>query len=146
VLDSYARDPAGGGHPLTDEVRARLPGALREHPTAVVLIAFVDGSAAGVAVCFGGLSTFHARPLLNIHDLAVIPERRGQGVGRALLEAVETEATRRGCCRLTLEVQEENHRARRVYDRFGFTDFSIAGSTTRFLSKPLVESGRRTRE
>jgi ribosomal protein S18 acetylase RimI-like enzyme len=54
-----------------------------------------------------------------------------------LLEAVEAEAVRRGCCRLTLEVQDENRRARRVYDRFGFTDFALAGSPTRFLCKPL---------
>jgi len=146
VLDSYARDPAGGGHPLSDDVRARLPSALRVHPTAVVLLAFVDGEAAGVAVCFLGFSTFQARPLLNIHDLAVVPARRGQGIGRALLEAVEAEAARHGCCRLTLEVQDENQRARRVYDRFGFTDFSIAGSTTRFLSKSLPATAARASE
>jgi GNAT superfamily N-acetyltransferase len=138
VIDSYANDPAGGGQPLKPDVRARLPGALRDHPTAVVFLAFVDEQPAGVAVCFEGLSTFHARPLLNIHDLAVVPERRGQGIGRALLEAVEAEAVRQGCCRLTLEVQDENRRARRVYDRFGFRDFAVAGSATRFLCKPLA--------
>jgi GNAT superfamily N-acetyltransferase len=137
VLDSYARDPAGGGQPLPPDVRARLPQALRDHPTTVIFLASVDGQPAGVAVCFLGFSTFHARPLLNIHDLAVIPERRRQGIGKALLEAVEAEAVRRGCCRLTLEVQDENRRARRVYDQFGFTDFALAGSPTRFLCKPL---------
>lgn len=143
VLDCYARDPAGGGQPLRPDVRARLPQALREHPTTVVLLALVDGEAAGIAVCFEGFSTFQARTLLNIHDLAVIPERRGQGIGRALLEAVEAEALRRGCCRLTLEVQDENRRARRVYDRFGFTDFAVAGSPTRFLCKPVGHAWRR---
>jgi ribosomal protein S18 acetylase RimI-like enzyme len=144
VVDSYARDPAGGGRPLPPDVRARLPDALRDHPTSVVFLAFVDGQPAGVAVCFVGFSTFHARPLLNIHDLAVVPEHRGRGIGRALLAAVEAEAVRRDCCRLTLEVQDENRRARRVYDRFGFVDFAVAGSTTRFLCKSLGSTGSRT--
>jgi len=138
VLDSYATDPVGGGAPLTREVRERLVPALRDHPTALVLLAFADGRAVGVAVCFFGFSTFAARPLLNIHDLAVLPEHRGTGVGRALLAAAETHALRRNCCKLTLEVQDDNRRARAVYERFGFTDFVVGNSaSTRFLTKPL---------
>ncbi len=146
IIDGYARDPVGGGRPLPAAVRDRLPAALARHPTAVIFLAFVDAEPAGVAVCFEGFSTFHARPLLNIHDLAVNRDRRGQGIGRALLEAVEAEAVRRRCCRLTLEVQDENRRARRVYDRFGFTDFAVAGSATRFLCKALPELAPRDRE
>src|SRR5688572_10954889 len=102
VLDSYASDPVGGGQPLNSEVRERLPLALRDHPTTLVLLAFIEGRPVGVAVCFFGFSTFQARPLLNIHDLAVVPDCRGQGIGRALLEAAEARATERGCCKLTL--------------------------------------------
>jgi len=40
-------------------------------------------------VCFRGFSTFAAAPLINVHDLAVVPGFRGQGIGRRLLEAVE---------------------------------------------------------
>jgi GNAT superfamily N-acetyltransferase len=143
VLDSYASDPAGGGGPLPSDVRTRLVPALRAHPTALVLLAFVAAEAVGIAVCFEGLSTFVARPLINIHDLAVVAAYRGKGVGSALLAAVEKEAAARGCCKLTLEVQDANRRARSVYERFGFRDFTVAGSPTRFLSKPL---GNATRE
>jgi hypothetical protein len=39
---------------------------------------------------------------------------------------------------LTLEVQDDNHRARALYERFGFADFVVGNSApTRFLSKPL---------
>jgi GNAT superfamily N-acetyltransferase len=137
VLDSYASDPAGGGRPLPSEVRTRLVPALRAHPTAVVWLASIAAEPVGVAVCFEGFSTFQARPLLNIHDLAVVAEHRGKGIGIALLAAVEKEAARRGCCKLTLEVQDANRRARAVYERFGFADFVVAGSPTRFLSKPI---------
>ncbi len=141
VLDSYARDVMGGGEPLRPDVRARLPQALRDHPTTVAFLSCDEGQPVGVAVCFVGFSTFHARPLLNIHDLAVVPDRRGQGIGRALLEAAEAEARRRGCCKLTLEVRDDNVRARRLYDGFGFTDFVVGPTSTptRFLAKALDE-------
>jgi ribosomal protein S18 acetylase RimI-like enzyme len=137
VLDSYASDPLGGGHPLPADVRQRLVDGLRDHPTALVLLAFADQRAVGIAVCFLGFSTFQARPLLNIHDLAVVPGSRGSGIGRALLGAAEIRARERGCCRLTLEVQDDNRRARALYQRFGFVDYEVANSPTRFLVKPL---------
>lgn len=137
MLDAYAADPIGGGIPLSGAVRERLIPALREQPTALVLLAFADRQPVGIAVCFFGFSTFQARPLLNIHDLAVLSAWRGRGVGRALLTAAEARARRRGCCKLTLEVQDDNRRARGLYERFGFADFVVAGSVTRFLSKPL---------
>jgi ribosomal protein S18 acetylase RimI-like enzyme len=142
VLNSYAVDPVGGGAPLSPDVRERLVPALRDHPTALVLLALAHGRPVGVAVCFLGLSTFQARPLLNVHDLAVLPEWRRRGVGRALLAAAEDRARQRGCCRLTLEVQDSNRRARRLYERFGFADFVVGNSgPTRFLTKPLELPG-----
>lgn len=138
VLNSYAADSVGGGEPLAPDARERLVPALRDHPTALVLLALVDDRPAGVAVCFFGLSTFQARPLLNIHDLAVMPEHRGVGIGRSLLAAVEERAIRHGCCRLTLEVQDDNARARALYESFGFSNFVVGKSApTRFLTKPI---------
>jgi ribosomal protein S18 acetylase RimI-like enzyme len=137
VLDSYAVDPIGGGEALSKEVRERVVPALRDHPTSLVLLALLDDAPVGVAVCFFGLSTFRASPLLNIHDLAVLPQHRGQGVGRALLQAAEEHARGKGCCRLTLEVRDDNA-ARGLYRRFGFDDSMLGSSVpTRFLVKPL---------
>jgi GNAT superfamily N-acetyltransferase len=138
VLNSYAADPVGGGEPLAADVCDRLVPALREHPTSLVLLAVARGCPVGIAVCFLGFSTFRARPLLNIHDLAVLPEWRGKGVGRSLLAAAEDRARRRGCCRLTLEVQDDNERARGLYGSFGFSDLTMGNSgPTRFLTKPV---------
>ncbi len=139
VLDSYASDPVGGSEPLAAEVRARLVATLRDHPNSLVLLAFREELPVGVVICFFGLSTFQARPLLNIHDLAVVPASRGQGVGRALLNAAERLAVQRECCKLTLEVQEDNMRARNLYESFGFVDFLVGDSApTRFLAKKLA--------
>lgn len=141
IVNAYALDPFGGAAPLPRDVQGRLVDGLRAHPTTLVLLAFADGVPVGVAVCFVGFSTFQARPLLNVHDLAVLPSHRGRGVGRALLAAVEARARARGCCKITLEVLETNHRARALYASCGLTDVGGAGATaTRFLAKPLGQT------
>jgi len=142
LLDAYARDPMGGERPLPGAVRARLVPDLRERiadGTALVLIARSAGEPLGVAVCFYGYSTFAARPLLNLHDLAVVEKARGAGVGRALLTAVENAARARGCVKLTLEVREDNARARRLYQHVGFADYTTGDKQTRtlFLERKL---------
>lgn len=143
LLDAYARDPMGGGASLSADVRARLPGDLHERTArgaALVLLARRGGAggepggeALGVAVCFLGYSTFRARPLLNLHDLAVLPAARGKGIGLALLEAVAACARARDCCKVTLEVREDNAVARRLYARAGFVDSAPEGARTRTL-------------
>lgn len=139
LLDSYASDPRGNGQPLDENVRRKLPAALRAHPTTVVFLALDGPEPVGLAICFRGLSTFRAQPLLNVHDLAVVPARRGQGVGRALLQTAEAHARAAGCCKLTLEVQDDNQPALGLYRSLGFGDFVIAGEQqgTRYLQKSL---------
>jgi len=139
LLDTYSRDPAGNGSPLPAEVKKNLVHGLRAHPTTLVFLAYSGGAPVGVAICFRGFSTFAARPLINIHDLAVVPELRGQGVGRLLLDAVAEKGRALGCCKLTLEVLEHNERARRVYDAAGFRQAvyrpELGGAL--FMTKPL---------
>jgi GNAT superfamily N-acetyltransferase len=122
LVDAYARDLMGAGAPLPADVRERLIPGLRAHPTTLVFLAWLADRPVGIATCFVGFSTFAARPLINVHDLAVLPDHRGRGIGRRLLEAVEHKARARGCCKLTLEVQEHNRRARAVYKDAGFAD------------------------
>lgn len=120
LTDAYARDPMGDGAPLPEGVRDALVEGLRHHPTTLVLLAWAGTEPIGIATCFIGFSTFAARPLLNLHDLALLPAYRGQGVGRLLLQAVEERARALGCCKVTLEVAERNEVARKVYERAGF--------------------------
>lgn len=117
---AYALDPMGNAAPLDEAVLDRLVAGLKDLPTSLVFIAYAEARAVGIATCFRGFSTFLAKPLINIHDLAVLDEYRGRGIGGALLAAVEDEARASGCGRVTLEVQENNHRARGVYERCGF--------------------------
>ena len=125
LLDAYARDPMGGSEPLSDHARATLVEGLASMPGAFSLIAREDGAPVGLANCFTGFSTFAAAPLVNIHDIAVLPGHRGKGIGKALMQAVEDEARRRGACKVTLEVLSGNTNARALYARLGYGDYQL---------------------
>lgn len=116
---AYACDPMGNSAPLAPAVLDQLIVGLRSHPTTRVFLIYDRGEALGIATCFLGFSTFQARPLLNIHDFAILPDERGKGLGLILLRAVAATARELGCCKVTLEVQENNSRARRLYERAG---------------------------
>ncbi len=138
---AYALDPMGNGGPLPHDVLERLVPGLRSHPTTLIFLAYVGDVAVGIATCFLGFSTFAARPLINIHDLSVLPEYRGRGIGKALLHAVEVAARERGCAKVTLEVQENNRRARQLYESAGLAQ-AVYGDTTGgslFYSKVVSE-------
>lgn len=128
LLDAYARDPMGGGSPLADDVKARLAGDLAANPHAFSLLARLDGRTVGLANCFMGYSTFAAAPLVNIHDLAVLPGYRDKGIGRALMTAVEAEALKRGASKVTLEVLSGNP-AKRLYAALGYGDYQLDPAT-----------------
>lgn len=139
MTDAYSRDDFGDGKPLDPGARERLIPGLRAHPTTLIMLAFDGERPVGAATCFIGFSTFAARPLVNIHDLVVLPQSRGAGVGRRLLEAVERRALELGCCKLTLEVLDRNERALGVYRAFGFARYALqegAGEAV-FMAKAL---------
>jgi len=128
LLDAYARDPMGGATPLTEDVKARLVSNLATNPHAFSMLARSGDTALGLANCFMGYSTFAAAPLVNIHDLAVLPGHRGRGIGRALMAAIEAEALKRGACKVTLEVLSGN-RARHLYAACGYGDYQLDPAT-----------------
>ncbi len=135
MVNAYARDPMGRGQDLPEEVLRDLIPGLQRHPTSLIFLAFDDEVPVGIAVCFIGFSTFAARPLINIHDLAVAQGFRGRGIGRQLLEQVETRARALGCCKLTLEVAAENTLAQGLYRTAGFQNIDDRRARMWFLEK-----------
>ena len=58
----------------------------------------------------------------HLAELYVVPEQRGLGVGRALMEAAIDEARRRGAETMDIGVDEPDQAARRLYESMGFTN------------------------
>ncbi len=141
LLDHYACDPMGGGKPLNKMVREQLCGALQKTPGAFSLLAYSGDAPVGLVNCFMGFSTFRCAPLVNIHDIVVHKNNRGQGIGQALLAEVENTARQRGCCRVALEVLENNHAAKRSYERFGFRRYQLdpAAGSAEFWQKEFEQ-------
>jgi GNAT superfamily N-acetyltransferase len=140
LLDAYAADPMGDGRPLSAAARRDLIPGLQQHPTTLVFLAYRGDEPVGLAICFRGFSTFAARPLVNISDYFVLPSHRGAGIGRDLLAAIEAHARKLRCCKLTLEVQENNDRARQLYAAAGFSQavYVPEAGGSLFLSKSLA--------
>lgn len=141
LMDVYANDIMGGGEGLSGEAKSRLVAELSSRSFAFTILVY-DGddqengnphNAIALANCFEAFSTFACQPLINIHDVIVLPGYRGIGVSQFLLDAIEEEATRRGCCKLTLEVLEGNTSAQKAYRKFGFGDFGFDPAMGRAL-------------
>lgn len=129
VLNAYASDPMGGGTPLSDFAKANLAEKLATLPHAFSILAYVDGEPAGLVNCFETLSSFACKPLINIHDLAVLEKFRGRRLSQRLLEKVEAIARERACCKITLEVLSGNTVAKNAYTKFGFAGYELDPAT-----------------
>jgi ribosomal protein S18 acetylase RimI-like enzyme len=125
LLDAYAQDPAGGGEGLSDFSKSHLVAALAARPQAFSVLAFDGDQPVGLVNCIEGFSTFACRPLVNVHDVAVLASHRGRRVGEQMLALVETIAHQRGACKLTLEVLQGNASAIRLYERVGFAGYQL---------------------
>ena len=137
LLDHYASGDMGGGQPLPTVVRQTLVDELQQQSGCVVLLAYLGDDPIGLAIAFTGFSTFQARKLLNVHDLAVHEKARGRGVGKALLAAIESEAKRIGCSKVTLEVRSDNEVAMGLYRKLGFGPSLPGAEAMYFWAKPL---------
>jgi len=100
--------------------RQMLAAELKQQPASrYYLVADDDGGIAGYAGLLG------AGWQGDVVTLAVASDRWGEGIGSALLEALLTEAARRGCTEVFLEVRTDNGRAQQLYRRHDFTEIGI---------------------
>jgi GNAT superfamily N-acetyltransferase len=123
---------------MTEE---KLTSALfGERRYAETLIAEDDRVPVGFALFFHNFSTFLAQPGIYLEDLFVIPEHRGRGVGRSLLERLAQVAVDRGCGRLEWAVLDWNQDAIRFYEKLGakpnsdWTVYRLSGDSLHALA------------
>lgn len=110
-----AREPSGQGF-------VRAMWALQQEGESLLLVAWVAGEPVGSAQL-----DFSASPV-ELKNLNVHPDTRGQGVGSALVAAAEEIVRRRG--RLAMGVGVDNSRARALYERLGYVATGRFSTTT----------------
>lgn len=89
------------------------------------------GGPYGLAVLRFRLALWSAAFECTLAELYVVPDRRGQGLGRALAEAAVNVARRRGADRIEVATGDKNVGARALYESLGFT--SGDGTSTHYL-------------
>ncbi len=115
ALANYERAP--------DAVIATHADLLRDgfgpEPRFRATIAELNGTSAGFSLWFYNYSTWLGRPGIYLEDLFVMPELRGQGIGRALLADLAQTALAEGCGRVDWQVLDWNESAIAFYESLG---------------------------
>ena len=129
---------------MADQVvadEATLEEWLFDRQKAEVLFAVLEGREVGFALFFHNFSTFLGRAGLYLEDLFVLPEVRGRGVGKAILQRLAALAVERGCGRLEWWCLDWNEPSIAFYRSLGaepmsdWTVYRIAGQTLRDLAE-----------
>lgn len=120
---------------LVQEGEFWSPRQWRKHrrgwdPEGVWLVVEIDGGVTGI------LTAERGRMLVRRHEagfgITIGSRFRGVGVGRALLEALESWARDHGVTRITLGVFPENERARTLYASMGYAEEGMMRAAARF--------------
>jgi GNAT superfamily N-acetyltransferase len=102
LLEEFLRD----GEPLPDDFAQALRGAV-ETGALEVLVARATRSVVGVAVLAYRLNISAVGLFASIEELYVRPDARRQGIGRAMLAAVENRCALRGVSYVEAQVEDE---------------------------------------
>jgi len=103
-----------------EALKQAIAAVLQNEGLGLFLVARDGGEIIALAALSFAWTLEHAGKTAWLDELYVVPERRGQGVGRALLERVIAEARALGCRAIDLEVDQAHQRAERLYQREGF--------------------------
>ena len=121
VLHILAESGIDDGASFTLEEARQHFARIRRQPGFRLLVATVEGEIAGTYVLqimekLGKRGT----PAGVVEDVAVLPSRQGQGIGRAMMEHARDACRRAGCYKLALSSNLRRQDAHRFYDSLGF--------------------------
>ncbi len=143
VILAFIRGLAEYEH-MADQVEATealLREWVFEKRKAEVLLALEGERAVGFALFFHNFSTFLGRAGIYLEDLFVLPECRGRGHGKRLLQALAALAVERGCGRLEWSCLDWNRPSIEFYLSLGarpledWTVYRLTGETLRALAE-----------
>jgi GNAT superfamily N-acetyltransferase len=114
-LAEYEREPQAAVATEADLLR----DGFGPEPKYRCIIAEWNGKSAGFAFFFYNYSTWRGRPGLYLEDLFVLPELRGHGIGKALLQELAKIAVHEHCYGIRWMVLEWNEPALKFYESLG---------------------------
>ena len=129
---------------LLDQVvadEATLADQLFGKKNAEVLFALENGKEVGFALFFHNFSTFLGRAGLYLEDLFVLPEHRGKGYGKAILQRLAAISLDRGCGRMEWWCLDWNQPSIGFYKSLGaepmsdWTVYRLTGEILRDLAE-----------
>lgn len=121
ILRAYAAAGIDGGRSFSVEEATEHFACLRRYPSYRIFVALVDGGVAGTyaLAILDNLAKRGAKCGV-VEDVAVMPERQGKGVGRAMMDHAREQCRLAGCYKLTLSSGLPREGAHRFYDSLGF--------------------------
>lgn len=121
LLDIYKKHTAS-------EVLQRSFHYAIEHPNKVlVFIILIEGVVTGTAsLHLGHYSTWNDNYYGHVEDVLIDPAYRGRGLGSRLIRHIINVAREEKLSRLELNALNDNHAARKMYEKLGFTTDSMA--------------------
>ncbi len=108
-------------HQVTGSIEHLHSHLFGEKPLIEAIVAVVENKPIGFALFLHNYSTFLTKPGIYLEDLFVLPEYRGQGIGKAILTRLAQTAVERDCGRLDWCVLDWNESAIGFYKRMGAT-------------------------
>jgi ribosomal protein S18 acetylase RimI-like enzyme len=128
------RDHQGRSSPSEDSFLASVQRLIERADTEFWLAAEDDHApAAGICQLRYRHSVWTAAEDCWLEDLYVAPEARRLGLGRALVQRALDRARERGCHRVELDTNEDNHDAIGLYRSLGFSDTAKGASRSLFF-------------
>ncbi len=106
-------------HQVTGTPEALATHLFGDRPCIEAILAEWQGKPVGFALFFQNYSTFLTKPGLYLEDLFVLPEYRGQGIGKSLIQSLAKIAVERDYGRLEWAVLDWNQPAIAFYQRMG---------------------------
>jgi len=121
ILRAYAAAEIHGGLSFTVEEAAAHLATFERYPSYPIFVALVDNQIAGTyaLVILDNMAKRGARCGV-VEDVAVMPDRRRQGIGRAMMAHAREQCRLAGCYKMTLSSGLPREGAHRFYDSLGF--------------------------
>ncbi len=107
------------------KIDVNMVDRLFELPYFIGFILYIDDKPAGFAVCYDGFSTHRCKHVLNIHDVMISRLFQGSGHGKELLFGVMDFCRKHDYLKITLEVDDDNIAAQKLYHSCGFEDYQV---------------------